>query len=188
MEKPKAGGDAAQKNRVRIGAALVAIVAVALVAWLALGGGDDSDSASNSTETEIVTVGSLSETSASLATPIYWAGERQGTELELSRPDASRAYVRYLTDGAKAGDPQADFLTVGTYAAADPVAVLRRQGKQPNGVLGKAPGGATVYFDRSQPRSVYLAFPGVEAQIEVYDPNFRQALRLVNSGQIVPSG
>jgi hypothetical protein len=96
--------------------------------------------------------------------------------------------VRYLTDGAEAGDPQANFLTVGTYDDPDAVAALRRQGGEPGGVLAKAPGGATVYFERTKPRSVYLAYPGVDVQIEVYDPDFERALQLVNSGQIVSAG
>jgi hypothetical protein len=55
-------------------------------------------------------------------------------------------------------------------------------------VLAKAPGGATVYFDSDQPSSVYVVYPGVDAQIEVYDPDFKRALQLVNSGQIVSAG
>jgi hypothetical protein len=94
--------------------------------------------------------------------------------------------VRYLTGGAKAGDPRPTFLTVGTYDRPHPVQELRRQGKQPGAVLGEAPGGAVVYYDRSRPQSVYLAYPGVEAQIEVYDPGVKRAPELVNSGQIVP--
>jgi hypothetical protein len=66
------------------------------------------------------------------------------------------------------------------------MAALRKQGREPGGVLGTAPGGAVVYFDQAKPLSVYVAFPGVDAQIEVYDPRFRQALQLVNAGQIVP--
>jgi hypothetical protein len=191
MDEPKtekAGADSGNRIRTYVALALVGIAAVLLVAWLASGDDDSSKGAKgDSTAAEIVTVDSLRETAASRDTPIYWAGERQGTELELSQPDQDRTYVRYLTDGAKAGDPRGDFLTIGTYASANPVAALRRQGNRSDGVLGKAPGGATVYFNRKQPQSVYLAFPGVDAQIEVYDPKFNEALRLVNSGQIVPS-
>jgi hypothetical protein len=191
MEKPKAGGDGGKKTRVNVGVGIgvvvAAIVAVALIVLLASGGDDDSSTSGSGGEAEIVSVDSLREAVAGETPSVYWAGERQGTELELSRPEDGRTYVRYLTDGAKAGDPRADFLTVGTYAEEKPVAALRRQGREPGGVLGNAPGGATVYFDQSKPQSVYVAFPGVEAQIEVYDPNFKQALQLVNSGQIVPS-
>lgn len=185
MENPKAENPVTDVNRVRnyIALALVGVAAVLVVIWLA--SGDDDSSSRDSGGPEIVSAESLREASSE-GTPIYWAGERQGTELELSGPDEQRTYVRYLTDGAEAGDPRADFLTVGTYESADPVAALRRQSKQDGGVLGKAPGGATVYFNSSDPQSVYVAFPGVDAQIEVYDPDFKQALQLVNSGQIVP--
>jgi hypothetical protein len=119
---------------------------------------------------------------------VYWAGEREGTELELSREGDDRTYVRYLTGGADAGDRRPDFLTVGTYAQDNPVATLRRQGDEAGAVLRRAPGNATVYFNRANPGSVYLAYPGVPVEIEVYDPNFKRALQLVNSGQIVAVG
>jgi hypothetical protein len=178
------GGTRKRAERI---AALLALILAALVVVLALVGGDSSDDSSGGAA-EIVTVDSLREAAEDGATPIYWAGPQGGGELELSRPDASRTYVRYLTGGAKAGDPTSDFLTVATYAHDEPVAALRRQGREPGGVLASAPGGATVYFSRNQPRSVYLAYPGVDVQIEVYDPDFKHALELVNSGQIVSVG
>jgi hypothetical protein len=191
MEKEKDGtpnGDAKAteaSNRVRsyIALALVVVAAAMLVVWLA-SGDDDSDSGSG--EANVVSTDELRDAAEDRETPVYWAGERQGTELELSEPDADRAYVRYLTEGAAAGDTKPDYLTVGTYASDDPIAELRKQGKEPGGVLGTAPGGAVVYFNRSEPLSVYIAYPGVDAQIEVYDPAFNQALRLVNAGQVVP--
>lgn len=161
-----------------------AVVVVVLVLLLASGGGDSSPSAPGAPE--VLSVESLREAVSGEDPPVYWAGDRAGTELELSEPEPGQTYIRYLTDGAKAGDERAEFLTVGTYAQEDPVAALREQGDKPGGVIGEAPGNATVYFNRNQPRSVYLAYPGIEAQIEVYDPKFSRALRLVNSGQIVP--
>lgn len=188
MEKPKAGGDGPKKDSsLRLRLALAALLAVGLILWVALRDNDD-DSTSSSNGAEIVSVDSLRDTAAEQETPIYWAGEQEGTELELSQPKDDRTYVRYLTDGAEAGDPRPDFLTVGTYANSKAIAALRRQGNEPGGVLGEAPGGATVYFSRNQPQSVYLAYPGVNAEIEVYDPDFKRALQLVNSGQIVAAG
>ncbi len=184
MDKAKAEETGTDTNKVRsyIALALVGLAAVLLVAWLV--SGDDDSSSSDSGEARIVSAEELREAGSEQALPIYWAGERQGAELELSRPDAQRTYVRYLTGGAEAGNTQPDYLTIGTYQSADPVAALRRQGKE-GGVLGKAPGGATVYFASGQPQSVYVAFPDVDAQIEVYAPSFKEALQLVNSGQIV---
>lgn len=176
-------------------AAAVAATALAL-ALLTGCGGSDSSSTSTSTSTnqatssagsaaaQIVSADSLRKT-ASSAVPIYWAGERDGTELELSRPDKDRIYVRYLTGNAEAGDKRADFLTVGTYAQPNAAASLHRQAKRSGGTISRAPGNATVYYDRKSPQSVYLAYPDAPVEVEVFDPSPGQALRLVESGQIV---
>ena len=177
--------DHLRKNRVRIGT-IVALIAIGAVIWLTVAGGGDSKTASNGAE--IVSANELREMSALGATAVYWAGERPGAELELSQPGGGRTYVRYLTGGAQAGDPRPGFLTVGTYEQANAAAALRRQSRQPGGELATAPGRGIVYFNRRQPHSVYLAYPGVSAEIEVYDPNFKTALQLVSSGRIAPVG
>lgn len=168
----------------------VAIVASALALTLALlagcGGSDSSSSQSTSSgAAEIVSPDSLRETASEAATPVYWAGEQDETELELSQPERDRTYVRYLTGGAEAGDKRADFLTIGTYAQPNAVASLRRQAKRSGGTIDHAPGNATVYYDRGNPQSVYLAYPGAPVEVEVFDPSFKRALRLVESGQVV---
>jgi len=181
------------KNRAALVAAVAAgLITIVLVLVLLLDGGDSKHEATNkqpsSGGAEIVSADALREASANGATPVYWAGELRGTRLELSQASEGRTYVRYLTGDAKAGDPRASFLTVSTYAQPEAVAALRRQGKKPGGVLGDAPGSGTIYFDRNDPQSVYLAYPGVSVEIEVYDPSPKHALQLVNSGQIVAVG
>lgn len=168
----------------RIAAIVASVLALALLAGC--GGSDSGSSQSTSTgAAETVSADSLRDTASEAATPIYWAGEQGGTELELSRPSKDRTYVRYLTGGAEAGDKRGDFLTVGTYVQPNAVASLHRQGKRSGGKIARAPGGATVYFDREDPQSVYLAYPGTSVEVEVFDPSFKRALRLVDSGQIV---
>jgi len=183
MEKEKTDSKASAKKQATLGIALGAVVVVALALVLVLSGEDNSPGSSDGAE--VLSAGELREAVSGPGTPVYWVGERAGTELELSRPESGRTYVRYLTDGAKAGDSRPIFLTVGTYDRPHPVQELRQQGKREGAVLAEAPGGAIVYYDRRSPQSVYLAYPGVKAQIEVYDPNVKRALALVNSGQIV---
>lgn len=186
MEKEKPKGKASPKKQATLGIALGAVVLVALALVLVFSGEDNSPGSSDGAE--VLSAAVLREAVSGPGTPVYWASERKGTELELASRKAGRTYVRYLTGDAKAGDPRPIFLTVGTYDRPHPVQELRRQGKSEGAVLGEAPGGAVVYYDRRSPQSVYLAYPGVKAQIEVYDPNVKQALTLVNSGQIVPVG
>lgn len=167
----------------------IAVTALAVVLLAGCGGSGGSDSSSSSSTrpgaAEIVSADSLHETASEAAAPIYWAGEQDETELELSQPEKDRTYVRYLTGGAGAGDKRANFLTIGTYAQPNAVASLRRQAKRSGGTIAKAPGNATVYYDRDNPQSVYLAYPGAPVEVEVFDPNFKRALQLVESGQIV---
>lgn len=165
--------------------AAIVVLALSLALLAGCGGSDSSTSqTASSGAAEIVSADSLRET-ASSAIPIYWAGEQDGTDLELSRPDGKRTYVRYLTGDAKAGDKRADFLTVSTYAQPNAATSLRRQAKRSGGTISHAPGNATVYSDRASSQSVYLAFPGTSVEVEVFDPSFKRALRLVESGQIV---
>jgi hypothetical protein len=46
--------------------------------------------------------------------------------------------------------------------------------------------GAVAFHDGSTPTNVYLAFPGTDYQIEVFDPSEAQAKALVRSGKIEP--
>jgi hypothetical protein len=166
-------------------AAVIAAMTLALALLPGCGGsGAEPDQQASLGAAAVVSADSLREVSSEGATPIYWAGEQDGTELELSQPDRERTYVRYLTGDAAAGDKRADFLTVSTYVQPNPVAVLRRQSKRSGGTTGRAPGNATVYYDQANPSSLYLAYPGSSVEVEVYDPSFARALRLVNSGQI----
>ena len=49
-------------------------------------------------------------------------------------------------------------------------------------------GGGIAFYSKSAPTSVYVAYPGSNVQIEVYDPSAAQAAQLVTSGKIVPVG
>jgi hypothetical protein len=172
-----------------LGAVVAGALVVGLIAWLIFhdSGGGGGESAKPG-EPQAATVGSLRALASQLGSPIYWAGPQSG-ELEVTNAEGGdRVYVRYLTGGAEIGDSRPDFLTVGTYAFEDPVKALKRQAKQPGGELATAPGGATVYVNKSRSQSVYLAYPGIEAEIEVFDPDPKTARDLVTSGQIVPVG
>jgi hypothetical protein len=176
-----------KRRHALIGVGLAAVIVIALVAWLLIDDNESADSSGSPTSTEarIVSVKALRAAAGAQGTPLYWAGATEGAKLELSRPSADRTYVRYLTGNAEAGDPQ-PFLTVGSYRFEDPTGALRSRGSEPGGVVASAPGEGVVYFDRTNPKSVYLAYPGTEVEIEVFAPEFKEALQLVTAGRIVP--
>jgi len=172
------------QGNMRLGTLLVIVALIGVGAWLVLR--DDGDSSDSSVAASIATEDTLRTRAAEDGAPIYWAGPQAGTELELSVPEDGRTYIRYLTGGAEPGDPRPDFLTVGTYEFAEPVPALEELSESGGGVQRSVPGGGIAYFNREAPESVYLAYPGIEVQIEVYDPDPERAKNLVTSGQIVP--
>ena len=181
-EKPDVSGP-------RVGLIVAVVLAVVLVGWVALRGGDDDSSSSSSAAggAEAVSADTLRDRATELGRPIYWAGEEENATLELTEESGGEVvYVRYLTGGVEPGGGNTGFLTVGTYAFADPVSALEVQSEQPGGEISDLPGGGVVYHNRDTPNSFYLAFPGVELQVEVYDPDPERARELVRSGQIVP--
>lgn len=171
-----------ESTAVRIGLGIIAVMVVVLI----FRGLTDDDSSESTGGAEIATVDTLRERAEELGRPVYWAGPLEGAELELSEPEPGQTFVRYLTDGATAGDPQTNFLAVGTYDFADAAGALETLAEQPGAVRRSVPGGGVAYYPRDKPTGVYLAFPGSDVQIEVYSPNAKQALDLVVSGQIVP--
>lgn len=103
--------------------------------------------------------------------PIWWAGPRPDARYELTSTADGRVYVRYLAAGVEVGSNDPSFLTVGTYPQQDALAVLeqtaRRRG---DGTFAVAGGGVGTVVEGS-PDSVYVAFPGSDVQIELFDPD-----------------
>jgi hypothetical protein len=116
-----------------------------------------------------VTPAALSKLATKLGRPVYWAGREPGKTYELTQTPDGRIYVRYLPAGVPVGAAR-PYLTVGTYPVANAYAVTRAASRKPGSVLMTIPGG-TAFYARSRPTSVYLAFPGIDEQIEVYDPS-----------------
>lgn len=182
---------------VRIGAVIALALAVGFVVWLIVRG-DDDDSSGAPTTTQTATVpeiGPVAATPAALRAlsdqvghPIYWIGPRPRRTYELTRTSSGRIFIRYLPPGAEIGNRSADYTIVGTYPVSDALDVLRKLSTQEGekGVL--APGGGLAVYSIEAPNNVYVAFPGSDVQIEVFDPRPQRALRLVTSGRVAPVG
>ena len=186
----------ARLSSVRIGAVVAIALAAGFVVWLLVRGNDDSSSSSNATTAETAQpIGSVAATPAALRSvsakakrPIYWVGPRSGQTYELTRTAGGRVYVRYLPPGAKIGNRRADYTIVGTYPTPNALKVLQDLAKQPDEMSVPAPGGGIAVYATKAPTNVYVAFPGSDEQIEVFDPSAKRALRLVKTGRVAPVG
>ena len=118
--------------------------------------------------------------------PVYWAGSREAVTYELTQTPSGGAFVRYLDRGAVAGDPRRDFLAVGTYPDSGAFASVRAEGRRRGYETISLPRDGIAVYDPSRPTNVYVAYRGLNHQIEVFSPEAGEALRLVTSGRIEP--
>jgi hypothetical protein len=174
-------------RRLRIGGGVVSVVLVLATVALAIVGAGGDAGAEQSIAPQLVEVADLTGLEAELGHSIYWAGERSRQRLELTEEGEGSVYLRYLPPGVGAGDPRQRFLTVGTYPVVDAVRALARTAAKEGGALTNV-AGDTVLVNPTSPGSVYLAKPGSDLQIEVYDPAPGRSLRLIRSGVIRPVG
>jgi hypothetical protein len=116
----------------------------------------------------------LKQLGAQLGKHVYWLGPVRGTTNELTRTPDGRVYVRYLPDGVRVGVVK-PYLTVASYPLKSAFAVTRAAARRPGEVEIALPGRGIAFYSRGHPTSVYIAYPGIDEQIEVFDPAARTA-------------
>jgi hypothetical protein len=179
-------GWAARAPRIRLGAVVALALAVGLITWFATqGGGHSTTTPDASATTKVVPISprGLVTLSAALKQPIYWAGPEPGDTYELTQVSNGKVYIRYLPRGVKLGANKA-LLTVGTYPLADAFAVTQQVAGRIDSVRVRVAGGGVAFYGKSSPTNVYLAYPGSDFQVEVFDPSATRARELVASGRV----
>jgi hypothetical protein len=166
------------------------IVVAVIVAFLLLKGDDDSSSDGSQPQAtdgpEAASLDRLRDLASSVDHPVYWAGEQPGGEYELTVENDGKIYIRYLAQGAPVGSRKVKSLTIGTYPFSDALGTLQVTARQPGAITDQTPDGGLVVSNDSNPNNVYVAYPGSDYQIEIYDPDARTALNLATSGAIEP--
>jgi len=198
MEAGKSGSGtsavppAPDNRRKLLRATLVGIAVVAaLVAWLATrdSGDDSSESAAPETASaRIVTPAELGDVAATSGYPVYWAGLKPGTELELTELSEGGTQVRYLPEGTEAGGGSVALTTIGSYPLPDPQESLDGFAARKGSEVLRAEDGRKVVTSSDNPTSVYFVSPDNSVQVEVYDPSPQRAMTMALSGKVRPAG
>jgi hypothetical protein len=176
----------ARTPAVLVAASVVLAIVVGVVLWVVLRGGESGSS--QRTPASAASIQRLNAFASSLQHPIYWAGPQPQFTYELSRTKDGRIYIRYLPPGVKPGNSKPDYLTVGTYPQPRAFATLRATVKKQGVATIQLSGGGLAFQDKNSPTSVYLAYPGSDYQIEVFDPSPVRSRQLVESGQVKQVG
>jgi len=183
---PQRAADPRQLRLLYLLGALVAAGAVALLAsWFIFRDAGATVSVPPIGRPAFVSPAQLAAVATQTSHPVYWAGAKNGM-YELTRTSDGRTYVRYLPAGARAGDPAAKYLTIGTYQRKNAFTAIQRAAARRGAVSVKIDNGGLLVFNQSTPKSVYFGYPRTNYQVEVFDPNPQQARTLVLGGKITP--
>jgi hypothetical protein len=180
---------------VRLGAVIAIALAAAFVVSLVRNGGHSSTanqsaiaqpSAAIPNGAGTGPVAKSAEDLKSFATaighPVYWAGARSGRTYELTQTSTGRVYIRYLPAGVQVGVNK-QYLTVATYPYPHAFAALTALAKNRRGAIKLDHGGVAV-VDEAYPKSVHLAYPGSDYEVEVFSPSPVLTRQVVVSGEV----
>lgn len=120
----------------------------------------------------------LRELATEINQPIYWVGPASETNYTLTIAENEQAYVKYLPQGVLPAEGDTALRIIATYLRQDAFSVTQGAANNPGAVsLTNSQGGA-IYYNSATPNNVYLAYPGQNFQIEIFDPIPGAALEL----------
>jgi hypothetical protein len=172
----------------RVSAAIAIAIAAVAITWAVVwrGGsspGPNGPTSASSIKPVALNAPGLRALARVVPQPIFWAGPKKHYLYELTRQTNGNVYIRYLPPGVNAGAPGAKYLVIATYPFKGAFAGLKAvsHGKQI-----KIGGGGIALVDPSYPKSIHLAYPGFNYEIEIYDPSPAEARAVALSGAVVP--
>ena len=117
--------------------------------------------------------------------PIYWAGPKPGYTYELSTTSNGGVFIRYLPARREGRRPEGG-LSDGCHVPVSAALRGRRQDRERRGHRSSSRTAGSASSTPRYPKSIHLAYPGSDYQIEVYDPSPSAGRKLVASGAISP--
>ncbi len=182
---PQRAKDFLQQPRIRLGAVAALVLVAAGVAWVVIGKATSSDQTSPPPPTTgpvALSASGLRTLATVVGRPIYWAGPKTGYLYELTKTGAGNVLIRYLPPDVKAGTSKPE-LTIATYPYPNAFQALKNVA---HGRQHTLPGGGLALVDTKSPKSVHIAYPGVNYQVEVYDSSAARSQRVALSGDVGP--
>lgn len=193
------GGSWLQRNRQTaiIGGAVVVVVVAAIIAFTV--GGDDKKPSDNNANTgnnteqpANVQVGlnpdGLKTAVGAIGRVVYWAGPETDYSYVLQTFGNGQTTVRYVPQDGDPNNQEAVYRVMGTYPIKNAFDVTTKAGQTEGSTLLTNSDGSIVVYNKSKTTNVYVAFPDVDVQIEIYDPAPGKALEVATSGRITKVG
>jgi len=118
---------------------------------------------------------------------IYWTGPLSGANYTLNHLAPGQDFVRYLPNGQGLEDSSLNYRVIATYKVANAYDSIVGAFNPKIAVGMIRPNGTVVYYVKAKPLNVFMAFKGLDYQIEIFDPTPGASLKLATTpGAIVP--
>ena len=111
----------------------------------------------------------------------YWTGPIKDATYSLNSSTAGQVFIRYVPKGEECDDVRPNFRVIATYEEQDAFATTEAAGTTADGVSLLNTDGSIVYFNKNVPTNIYVAYPGISYQIEIYDPDPKEAVSLATT-------
>jgi hypothetical protein len=111
----------------------------------------------------------------------YWSGPIGGATYSINANQSGQVFIRYIEKGQKCDSQTREYRVIATYSQAGAFESTKAAGNQANGVSLANTDGSIVYFNKESPTNVYLAYPEIEYQIEIFDPDPKKAVTLATT-------
>lgn len=177
-------------SRLRWGAVAAIAAAVLILAWLIVSSvmGSDADTSADAAAElpepiygpAIVDEDQLRAETAELGHTVYWLGERDGTDMELTVGDDKSVQIRYLPDGVEAGSEDS-YLTAASWPLANAKGQAETAAKRDGGMSQDGPDGTIYVTNTDTPNNAFMAKPSSTALAEVFAPKPGLAWKIVTS-------
>lgn len=165
---------------------LVAFLAGSLTTYAVTGNSATKVVAPTSTFTDVIagkvalSESELVDAVKKLGVTVFWAGPVKDAKYTLAVPADGQAYVRYLPNGQGIDDTAPNYVVIATYTTTNAFTATQSAGNQSNGVSFINAEGAAVYYSKDTPTNVYVAYPNLNFQIEIFDPIAATALDIAS--------
>lgn len=113
-----------------------------------------------------------------LGVTAYWVGPEDESLYSLESRVNGQVFIKYLPNGEGIEDTRATYRVIATYSLEEAFDSTRAAGSIEGGVGLLNPDGAAIYYNRSEPSNVYLAYKGENFQIEIFDPGIGVSINL----------
>ena len=160
--------------------AIVAAVAVVLLLVVDRGGKAPRPTAASL----LLTAADLQARASAATAPVYWVGPRSATRYALELRADGSSLVRYLPNGKR--ETSDALLVVATYPSTTALADVKAAGRRQGSTTLALPNGGIATYEEGRPTNLFVAYPGVDAQFEVFDTSAARARAAVANQRLQP--